>query len=147
MSELASESVSQSGQKWALDVVVVPVIDVDRAKHFYSEQLGFVVDVDHQATEKARIVQMTPPGSGCSITVGTGLVDSEPGSLKGMQLVVDDIEAAREELIGRGVDVSEIRHMENGDWVPGKGGVWNSFMFFDDPDGNSWAVQERPPAD
>jgi catechol 2,3-dioxygenase-like lactoylglutathione lyase family enzyme len=135
-----------SSQKWALEVVVVPVSDVDRAKRFYSEQVGFDVDVDHQATEKARIVQMTPPGSGCSITVGTGLVDSVPGSLKGLQLVVDDIEAAREELVERGVDVSEVRHMENGEWVPGKGDRWNSFMFFDDPDGNSWAVQERPAA-
>lgn len=135
-----------AAQKWALEVVVVPVSDVDRAKRFYSEQVGFGVDVDHQATETMRIVQMTPPGSGCSITVGAGLVDSAPGSLKGMQLVVDDIEAARAELVGRGVEVSELRHMENGEWLPGKGGVWNSFMFFDDPDGNSWTVQERPPA-
>jgi catechol 2,3-dioxygenase-like lactoylglutathione lyase family enzyme len=130
---------------WKLEVVVVPVTDVDRAKHFYSEQLGFVVDLDHQANEKTRIVQMTPPGSACSITVGTGLIDSVPGSLKGLQLVVPDIEAARAQLIGKRVGVGEIQHVdENGDWANGAGGPWNSFLFFNDPDGNSWAVQESP---
>ncbi|NJN18139.1 MAG: VOC family protein [Oscillochloris sp.] len=129
---------------WKLEVVVVPVSDVERAKHFYSEQVGFHVDVDHQATETMRIVQLTPPGSGCSITIGAGLVDSAPGSLKGMQLVVSDIAAARAQLVAGGVDVSAIRHVEEGVWVDGPGGPWNSFIFFDDPDGNSWAVQEKP---
>jgi catechol 2,3-dioxygenase-like lactoylglutathione lyase family enzyme len=129
---------------WKLEVVVVPVSDVDRAKKFYSEQVGFVVDVDHRDGDALRVVQMTPPGSACSITVGTGLGDSAPGSLKGLQLVVSDIAAARAELLERGVDVSEIRHMEDGTWHDGHGGPWNSFLFFDDPDGNSWAVQEKP---
>jgi predicted enzyme related to lactoylglutathione lyase len=129
---------------WKLEVVVVPVSDVDRAKQFYSEQVGFVVDVDHRATDTMRVVQLTPPGSACSITIGTGLVDSAPGSLKGMQLVVPDIEAARAELVERGVAVSPIRHIDGGVWMDGKGGDWNSFVFFDDPDGNSWAVQEVP---
>ena len=130
---------------WKLEVVVVPVSDVDRSKQFYSEQVGFVVDVDHRANNTMRVVQMTPPGSACSITIGTGLVDSAPGSLKGMQLVVADIEAARAELVERGVDVSPIRHIDDGVWIDGKGGDWNSFVFFDDPDGNSWTVQEAPP--
>ena len=129
---------------WKLEVVVVPVSDVDRAKHFYSEQLGFGVDVDTQISDEFRVVQMTPPGSACSVTIGTGLVDSAPGSLKGLQLVVDDIEAARAELVGRGVDVGPIVHHENGKQVEGRGGPWDSFFFFTDPDGNGWAVQERP---
>jgi catechol 2,3-dioxygenase-like lactoylglutathione lyase family enzyme len=129
---------------WKLEVVVVPVSDVDRAKRFYSEQVGFHVDVDHRATDTVRIVQLTPPGSACSITIGTGLVDSAPGSLEGLQLVVPDVEAARAELLARGVDVSEVRHVEDGEWKAGHGGPWNSFVFFKDPDGNGWAVQEKP---
>jgi catechol 2,3-dioxygenase-like lactoylglutathione lyase family enzyme len=129
---------------WKLEVVVVPVSDVDRAKHFYSEQVGFHVDVDHSPNEEFRVVQMTPPGSGCSVTIGKGLVPSEPGSLKGLQLCVADIEAARAHLVEHGVEVSEIRHMGEAGWEPGKGGDFNSFIFFDDPDGNSWAVQESP---
>ncbi|HKP38761.1 MAG TPA: VOC family protein [Pyrinomonadaceae bacterium] len=129
---------------WKLEVIVVPVSDVDRAKHFYSEQVGFKVDVDDSPTESLRIVQLTPPGSGCSICIGTGLSDSEPGSIKGLQLVVADIEAARNQLLNGGVEVSPIRHMEKGKWVEGHGGRWNSFIFFNDPDGNAWAVQERP---
>jgi catechol 2,3-dioxygenase-like lactoylglutathione lyase family enzyme len=131
---------------WKLEVVVVPVSDVDRSKHFYSEQVGFVVDVDHQIGEEFRVVQMTPPGSACSVTIGKGLVDSAPGSLKGLQLVVSDIEAARSFLVERGVDVSPVRHVEGTEWVDGPGGEWNSFVFFDDPDGNSWTVQESPNA-
>jgi catechol 2,3-dioxygenase-like lactoylglutathione lyase family enzyme len=131
---------------WKLEVVVVPVSDVDRAKHFYADQVGFHVDVDHQATETMRIVQMTPPGSACSVTIGTGLIDSAPGSLKGLQLVVADIAAARAHLVERGVDVSPIVHYEDGVQVDGPGGDWNSFIYFSDPDGNGWAVQERPPA-
>jgi catechol 2,3-dioxygenase-like lactoylglutathione lyase family enzyme len=129
---------------WKLEVVVLPVSDVDRAVKFYSEQVGFVVDVDHRDGDMFRVVQMTPPGSACSVTVGVGLNAAEPGSVKGLQLVVKDIEAARAELVDRGVDVSNVRHMENGEWLDGPGGDWNSFMFFDDPDGNSWAVQQSP---
>jgi len=131
---------------WKLEVVVVPVSDVDRAKHFYADQVGFHVDVDHQATETMRIVQMTPTGSACSVTIGTGLIDSAPGSLKGLQLVVADIAAARAHLVERGVDVSPIVHYEDGVQVDGPGGDWNSFIYFSDPDGNGWAVQERPRA-
>ena len=131
---------------WKLEVVVVPVSDVDRAKHFYADQVGFHVDVDHQATETMRIVQMTPTGSACSVTIGSGLIDSAPGSLKGLQLVVADIAAARAHLVERGVDVSPIVHYEDGVQVDGPGGDWNSFIYFSDPDGNGWAVQERPPA-
>jgi catechol 2,3-dioxygenase-like lactoylglutathione lyase family enzyme len=129
---------------WKLEVIVVPVSDVERSKRFYSEQVGFVLDVDHQAGENFRVVQLTPPGSGCSITIGIGLGDSVPGSLKGLQLVVSDIAAGRAELVGRGVDVTPIRHLEDGVWKDGPGDPWNSFMFFDDPDGNSWVVQEKP---
>ena len=129
---------------WKLEVLVVPVADVDRAKRFYSEQVGFVVDVDHQAGEHFRVVQLTPPGSACSITIGTGLVAMAPGSLKGLQLVVSNIEAARAELVERGVEVSQIQHFEDGIAVDGSGGDWNSFIFFSDPDGNGWTVQERP---
>jgi catechol 2,3-dioxygenase-like lactoylglutathione lyase family enzyme len=126
-----------------LEVVVVPVSDVDRAKRFYSEQLGFVVDVDQATGDAFRVVQLTPPGSACSITIGKGLVESTPGSLQGMQLCVSDIDAARGELAGRGVDVTPIRHFDGG-WVDGNGGPWNSFFFFSDPDGNGWTVQEKP---
>jgi len=129
---------------WKLEVIVVPVSDVDRAKAFYSEQVGFNVDVDHRPNEAFRVVQMTPPGSACSITVGTGLGDMPPGSLKGLQLVVSDIEAARAERAERGVDVSGIKHFEDGAMADGPGGDWNSFIFFSDPDGNSWAVQQKP---
>jgi len=129
---------------WKLELVVVPVSDVDRAKGFYSEQVGFVVDVDRQAGDKFRVVQLTPPGSACSIAIGTGLVDAPPGSAKGLQLVVSDIQAARAELVERGVDASPVRHIEDGDWADGPGGPWNSFVFFSDPDGNAWAVQEKP---
>jgi catechol 2,3-dioxygenase-like lactoylglutathione lyase family enzyme len=129
---------------WKLEVVVVPVADVDRAKRFYSEQVGFVVDVDHRAGEQFRVVQLTPPGSACSITIGTGLGDSRPGSVQGLQLVVPDIEAARAQLVERGVEVSEIQHFEDGVRADGPGGDWNSFVFFSDPDGNGWAVQQKP---
>jgi catechol 2,3-dioxygenase-like lactoylglutathione lyase family enzyme len=129
-----------------LEVVVLPVSDVDRAKEFYAERCGFHVDVDDSPNPKFRIVQMTPPGSGCSVTVGTGLAEMEPGSLKGLQLVVEDVEAARAFLSGNGVDVSPVRHvdMATGEWIDGHGGPWNSFIFFDDPDGNAWTVQEKP---
>ena len=127
-----------------LELLPVPVTDVDRAKAFYSERCGFVVDVDHQPNEDFRIVQLTPPGSGCSIMIGKGTVATEPGSIQGVQLVVDDIEKARQELSDRGVDITPVRHFDNGEWIDGKGGDWNSFAFFDDPDGNGWTLQERP---
>jgi catechol 2,3-dioxygenase-like lactoylglutathione lyase family enzyme len=129
---------------WKLEVVVVSVSDVDRAKRFYSEQVGFIVDVDSQLSESFRVVQMTPPGSACSITIGTGLVAMAPGSLQGLQLVVEDIEAARAHLVERGIEVSKIVHYENGVQAEGRGGEWNSFIYFNDPDGNGWAVQDRP---
>jgi predicted enzyme related to lactoylglutathione lyase len=129
---------------WKLEVVVVPVSDVDRAKGFYSEQVGFVVDNDVRMGDNFRVVQLTPPGSACSIAIGTGLAEMPPGAVKGMQLVVSDVEAARAELVKRGVEVSPVRHVENGVWADGPGGPWNSFVFFSDPDGNGWAVQEKP---
>jgi predicted enzyme related to lactoylglutathione lyase len=129
---------------WKLEVVVVPVTDVDRAKRFYSEQVGFVVDHDFHVTDAMRIVQLTPPGSSCSIAIGTGLSPASPGSAQGIQLVVSDIEAARAELVERGVEASPVRHFESGSWVEGHGGDWNTWVFFSDPDGNGWAVQERP---
>ena len=129
---------------WTLEVVVVPVSDVDRAKQFYSEQVGFNVDVDHRVGDQFRVVQLTPPGSACSVTIGKGLSDMPPGSVKGLQLVVKDIEAARAELVSRGVEVSSIQHFDDGVQKEGPGGDWNSFIFFSDPDGNSWAVQQKP---
>lgn len=128
---------------WKLELVVVPVTDVDRAKAFYSEQLGFHVDVDHDAGD-FRIVQLTPPGSACSIAIGRGLSEGVPGSLKGMQICVGDIEAAHAQLVERGVDVSPVRHTGPNGWEDGKGDDYNSFVFFDDPDGNGWAIQESP---
>lgn len=122
---------------WKLEVVVLPAADVDRSRKFYSEQLGFNVDVDNKVGEDFRVVQLTPPGSACSVTIGTGLN-------AGLQLVVADIEAAHTELVERGVEVSNVRHMEDGVWADGPGGPWNSFFFFTDPDGNDWAVQEKP---
>ncbi|MEV6235862.1 VOC family protein [Lentzea sp. NPDC051838] len=119
---------------WTLEVVVVPVSDIDRSKRFYEEQLGFKVDHDTTFNEDTRVLQLTPPGSGCSIVLGKGIVRGEPGTLKGVQLVVSDLEKARAQLVERGVEVGEIVRMNEAD-----GG---SFIFFDDPDGNSWAVQE-----
>ena len=128
--------------RWTLEVVVVPVSDVDRAKAFYTEQLGFTVDHDTVVGQGQRMVQLTPPGSACSIVIGEGVVPAmPPGSLKGLQLVVPDIEAAHHELTSRGVAASDVQTMgEN----PGPGGPLDNvgFVFFDDPDGNSWAVQQ-----
>jgi catechol 2,3-dioxygenase-like lactoylglutathione lyase family enzyme len=128
---------------WTLEVVVVPVSDVDRAKAFYAEQLGFNVDHDTQISEGNRIVQLTPPGSGCSIVVGEGIVpDMSPGSLKGLQLVVPDIHAARAQLVQRGVEVGEIQVMGESP-TPQPDPLDNvGFVFFSDPDGNVWAVQQ-----
>jgi catechol 2,3-dioxygenase-like lactoylglutathione lyase family enzyme len=128
-----------------LELVLVPVSDVDRAKSFYTDKAGFHLDVDHRAGDDFRVVQMTPPGSACSISVGIGLTDAPPGSIKGMHLVVSDIEAARAELVGRGVEVSEIRHLDSGAWVPGPDPEhqdYGSFADFSDPDGNTWVLQE-----
>jgi catechol 2,3-dioxygenase-like lactoylglutathione lyase family enzyme len=128
---------------WTLEVVVVPVSDVDRAKDFYARQLGFAVDHDTVINDGMRVVQLTPPGSGCSIVIGKGVVpDMPPGSLKGLQLVVPDINAARSELVERGVEVSEVRIMgENPRLVQDP--LDNvGFVFFSDPDGNGWAVQQ-----
>jgi catechol 2,3-dioxygenase-like lactoylglutathione lyase family enzyme len=131
---------------WKLEIVVVPVTDVDRAKRFYSEQVGFAVDHDTKISDDMHIVQLTPPGSGCSIAVGKGIVEVEmaAGSVQGLQLVVPDIQAARAQLVERGVEVSHVQHYEGADRVDGPGGRWNSFVFFSDPDGNGWTVQERP---
>jgi catechol 2,3-dioxygenase-like lactoylglutathione lyase family enzyme len=130
-----------------LELVLMPVSDVDRAKAFYTEKAGFNLDVDHSRGDKFRVVQMTPPGSACSITIGIGITDAVPGSYRGTHLVVTDIQAARDELVGRGVDVSEIRHMTPDGWKRGpdpEHGDYNSFADFRDPDGNTWILQERP---
>ena len=131
---------------YRLELVLLPVADVDRAKDFYVNRVGFNLDVDHQPNEDFRVVQMTPPGSDCSITVGIGITDAAPGSYRGTHLVVSDIEAAREDLVGRGVEVSEVRHMGPSGWQPGPDPEhrdYNSFADFSDPDGNTWILQER----
>ncbi len=136
-----------SAVDWKIEVIPVPVSDIDRAKLFYSEQCGFNVDLDSTVGSDVRIVQLTPTGSGCSIMLGAD-IDSAPGSLRGIQIVVDDIAGARAELVARGVDASPVQHfdVETGDYAEGPGGPWNAFVFFSDPDGNTWVVQERPAA-
>ena len=124
---------------YKLEVVVIPVSDVDRAKTFYADMVGFNVDVDNRMGENFRNVQLTPEGSACSVTIGTGLTP-------GLQLVVSDIAAANADLRSRGVEVGKVQHIEDGVWKDGPGGPWNSFFFFKDPDGNNWAVQEKPGA-
>ena len=114
--------------------MAMPVSDVDRAKAFYAERVGFVVDHDHRVSDEVRFVQLTPPGSACSIAIGLGVTEAEPGSVKGMQVGVADIERAHAQLVDRGVDVSDVQEFP-----------WGRFLFFQDPDGNSWAVQEIPP--
>jgi catechol 2,3-dioxygenase-like lactoylglutathione lyase family enzyme len=116
---------------WKLELVQVPVSDVDRAKAFYTEKLGFNADHDHQVTDELRFVQLTPPGSACSIAIGTGLSQMAPGSLEGLQIVVEDADAAHAELAGRGVEVSDVQDLP-----------WGRFVFLTDPDGNSWALQQ-----
>ena len=120
---------------WKLEAVTIPVTDLDRAKQFYADKLGFTVDVDNEAGDW-RNIQLTPPGSACSLAIGRGFGH-------GLQLVVDDAGAARAELVGRGVDVGEIVHFEGSDQKPGPGGPFNTFFFFQDPDGNNWAVQQK----
>jgi predicted enzyme related to lactoylglutathione lyase len=116
---------------WKLELVAVPVTDVDRAKAFYTDQVGFNADHDHKISHELRFVQLTPPGSACSIALGTGVTDAEPGSVTGLQLVVSDIEAARAQLVAGGVETSEVQDFP-----------WGRFVFFSDPDGNRWAVQQ-----
>ena len=128
-----------------LELVLIPVSDVDRAKAFYVETVGFNLDVDHAPSDDFRVVQMTPPGSACSITVGKGITDATPGSVRGTHLIVSDIEAARAELVERGVEVTEVRHMTENGWMPGRDPErrdYGSFADFSDPDGNSWVLQE-----
>ena len=127
---------------WKLELVVVPVSDIDRAKAFYLDQVGFGLDVDHSAGEDFRVVQLTPPGSACSVTL---MRNDAPGSLQGLHLIVDDIELARAELARRGTEVSEVFHFDSGGQLPGpdpERRPYNSFVTFSDPDGNGWLVQE-----
>jgi predicted enzyme related to lactoylglutathione lyase len=119
---------------YRLELVAVPVSDVDRAKAFYTEKAGFTADHDHRVSDEVRFVQLTPPGSACSIAIGNGIVDTPPGSVAGLQLVVANIQDAHKDLTGRGVQVSEVQDFP-----------WGRFVFFSDPDGNRWSVQEIPP--
>jgi catechol 2,3-dioxygenase-like lactoylglutathione lyase family enzyme len=119
---------------WKLELVPVPVSDVDRAIAFYTEKIGFHLDHDHTVGDGVRFVQLTPPGSACSIAIGKGIVDTAPGSVQGLQMVVADINEARAQLIGRGLDLGEVQTFP-----------WGSFVFFKDPDGNGWSVQQLPP--
>ena len=119
---------------WKIELVAIPVSDIDRAKAFYVDQIGFNADHDHQVSADLRFVQLTPPGSHCSIAIGQGITDAAPGSVQGMQIVVSDIEAAHAQLVERGVDVSDVQDF-----------AWGRFIFFADPDGNRWAVQQLPP--
>ena len=121
---------------WKIELVGIPVSDVERAKAFYTEQVGFMLDHDHQVSDDLRFIQLTPPGSACSITIGVGVIDTPPGSVQGVQMVVSDIQAAHDELAGRGVEVSDVQHFD-----------WGDFVFFSDPDGNGWAVQQLPSYD
>ncbi|MGH2558264.1 MAG: glyoxalase superfamily protein [Thermomicrobiales bacterium] len=118
---------------WKLELVAIPVSDVDRSKAFYTEQVGFNADHDHRISDELRFVQLTPPGSACSIALGIGITDAPPGSVQGMQIVVADVAAARAQLVERGVEVSEVQVFP-----------WGSFVFFSDPDGNRWALQQLP---
>jgi len=129
-----------------LELVILPVSDVDRAKAFYLDRAGFALDVDHQAGDDFRVVQLSPPGSACSIAVGKGISDQAPGSVQGLHLVVTDIVAARRQLLDRGVEVGEIRHLGAAGWEGGphpERTDYNSFADFHDPDGNGWLLQER----
>jgi len=118
---------------YKLELVAVPVSDADAAKAFYTDKLGFNADHDHRVSDDLRFIQLTPPGSACSITIGVGITTAEPGSLQGMQLVVEDIEQAHRELSGRGVEISDVQDF-----------AWGRFVFLKDPDGNAWAIQEIP---
>ena len=131
---------------YKLEAIILPVVDVDRAKAFYAEQVGFNLDVDHGDGVNFRVVQLTPPGSACSVMVGVGISDAAPGTVKGLHLVVSDIVAAHAELSGRGVPLAPIKHMTPDGWVDGPDPArtdYNSFAEFADPDGNLWVLQER----
>lgn len=128
-----SEVMGRKQMDWKLELVSVPVSDVDRAKAFYTEQVGFNADQDHEVNEDLRFVQLTPPGSACSIAIGKGLTQAEPGSVRGLQIVVADVAAARAQLVERGVNATEVQVAP-----------WGSFVFFNDPDGNGWALQQLP---
>ena len=132
LARAATDEQMETDMDMKLELVVLPVSDVDRAKAFY-ERVGFHVDHDHRVSEDLRFVQLTPPGSACSIAIGEGLVEGEPGSVKGLQVVVGDVQAWRAELMGRGIDVGEVQDL-----------AWGSFIYFRDPDGNSWSVQQLP---
>jgi len=119
---------------WKLELVMVPVTDVDRAKAFYTDKVGFNADHDHRVNDQLRFVQLTPPGSACSIAIGEGISTAPPGSVQGLQIVVDDVYAARDQLLERGVDAGEVQVL-----------AWGSFIFFKDPDGNAWSIQQLPP--
>ena len=121
---------------WKIELISIPVSDVDRAKAFYTEKVGFNADHDQRVSDEIRFVQLTPPGSTCSIALGEGITEGEPGSVKGIQMVVADIHAARAELVARGLEIGEV------DVQP-----WGSFLYFSDPDGNAWAIQQLPPRD
>jgi catechol 2,3-dioxygenase-like lactoylglutathione lyase family enzyme len=119
---------------WKIELIGIPVSDPDRAKDFYTQKAGFNADHDHVVSDDLRFIQLTPPGSACSIALGKGVIDTPPGSVQGVQMVVDDIHAARAELVERGMEIGEVQEFP-----------WGKFIFFQDPDGNGWAVQELPP--
>jgi catechol 2,3-dioxygenase-like lactoylglutathione lyase family enzyme len=119
-----------------IELVYIPVTDVDRSKKFYTDQLGFNADYDQKVNENLRFVQLTPPGSACSIALGTGVTDMEPGWQRGLQVVIDDADAAREQLVAAGVEASPVDEQE-----------WGRFVYFSDPDGNTWSLQQLPPRD
>jgi predicted enzyme related to lactoylglutathione lyase len=129
-----SPRAKETVMNYRLELVAVPVSDVDAAKAFYVDRVGFTLDHDHTVSDDMRFVQLTPPGSACSIAIGKGIVESAPGSVQGLQLVVDDADAAREDLAKRGVEVSDVQDFP-----------WGRFVFFQDPDGNGWSVQQIPP--
>ena len=133
---------------WKLEVVTIPVSDMDRSRDFYSEKIGFNVDIDHQVSDKIRFLQLTPPGSACSIHLSPGSEQMKPGAMEGLFLVVSDVKAAREELSKRGVDVSEVQVFDAGNYRPSREGESLDLVgvvFFNDPDGNRWMVQQIPP--
>ena len=132
---------------WKIEVVTIPVSDVDRARDFYAEKVGFAVDIDHRISDDLRLVQLTPPGSACSIHLGKGTVDMEPGSIDGVFLVVRDLIAARDYLVERGIEVGELQVFDDGSYRPareGEGLDYVGCVFFSDPDGNRWCVQQIP---
>ena len=132
---------------WKIEVVTIPVSDVDRARDFYAEKVGFAVDIDHRISDDLRLVQLTPPGSACSIHLGKGTVDMEPGSIDGVFLVVRDVRVARDQLVERGVEVGELQVFDDGSYRPareGEGLDYVGCVFFSDPDGNRWCVQQIP---